>query len=130
MICTAHLNLGVLHPSFQAACLALGLLQDDGEWRQCLTDAIYMASASQMCTLFVTILRDCHPTQPEHLWEEFKANLCDDLQIMLGHRGIYNPTQEQIYDYGLFLLEKEFTQSTANNTLAQMYPSMPHSHHH
>jgi len=125
---SAHLDLGVTHPSFQAACLALGLLQDDGEWRQCLSDAVHMASASQMRTLFVTILRDCHPTQPERLWEEFKADLCDDLRIILGHHGMPNPTEEQIYDYGLFLLQTALAQSTTSNSLAQMHPSMPHSH--
>jgi hypothetical protein len=29
---------GVRHPSFLEACIACGLLEDDGEWRQCLSE--------------------------------------------------------------------------------------------
>ena len=53
---------GVIHPTFHAACLAHGLLEDDNEWRQCLQEAAHMASGHQLCNLFVTILRDCSPS--------------------------------------------------------------------
>jgi hypothetical protein len=58
-----HVN-GVLHPTFHAACLAHGLLEDDNEWRQCLQEAAHMASGYQLCNLFVTILRDCSSSDP------------------------------------------------------------------
>src|SRR5277367_5584026 len=53
---------GVVHPTFHAACLTRGLLEDDNEWRQCLQEAAYMASGHQLRNLFVTILRDCSPS--------------------------------------------------------------------
>ena len=35
---------GQLLPTFHAACLARGLLEDDSEWRQCLQETAHMAS--------------------------------------------------------------------------------------
>ena len=59
---------GVLYPTFYAACLAHGLLEDDNEWRQCLEEAAHMASGHQLRNLFVTILCDCTPSDPLALW--------------------------------------------------------------
>ena len=42
-------------PTFNAACLARGLLEDDNEWRLCLQEAAHMASGHQFRDLFVTI---------------------------------------------------------------------------
>ena len=42
-------------PTFHAACLARGLLEDDNEWRLCLQEAAHMASGYQLRDLFVTI---------------------------------------------------------------------------
>ena len=58
-------------PTFHQACLACGLLEDDNEWRQCLQEAAHMASDHQLRNLFVTILRDCSPSDPLALWLEF-----------------------------------------------------------
>jgi hypothetical protein len=33
-----HMPTTVVHPTFKVACLARGLLQDDGEWDQCLSE--------------------------------------------------------------------------------------------
>ena len=68
---------GVVHPTFQAACLAQGLLEDDNEWRKCLLEAANMASGHQLHNLFVTILRDCSPLDPLALWLEFRETICD-----------------------------------------------------
>lgn len=35
---------GVLSETFKGACIARGLLEDDGEWRQCLNEGIAMSS--------------------------------------------------------------------------------------
>ena len=74
---------GQLLPTFHAACLARGLLEDDSEWRQCLQEAAHMASGYQLCNLFVTLLRDCSPSDPLALWMEFRPNICDNLQHAL-----------------------------------------------
>jgi hypothetical protein len=51
-----HIFNGVEHPSFHAACLARGLLQNDDEWRQCLTEAAAMCTGDAFRCLFSVIL--------------------------------------------------------------------------
>src|SRR5882762_6866879 len=43
---------GVLHHTFKAACLARGLLEDDGEWKKCLEEAGNMQTGHQLHGLF------------------------------------------------------------------------------
>jgi len=50
---------GVLYPTFQQACLALGLLEDDGEWNCCLSDAAGIQTGHQLHYLFAMILEHC-----------------------------------------------------------------------
>lgn len=56
--------------------------------------------------LFATILFHCKPTSPEVLWMEFRSGICDDLRHRLMLMGFSNPSDEDIHDYGLFLLDK------------------------
>ena len=39
---------GVQYPTFQATCVAMGLLQDDGEWDQYLNEAGEMQTGLQL----------------------------------------------------------------------------------
>ncbi|CAG8532528.1 1533_t:CDS:2 [Acaulospora morrowiae] len=57
----------IAHPTFKDACLALGLLEDDKEWIQCLEKAAGMCSDFQLRLLFAVILIHCTPTQPQDL---------------------------------------------------------------
>ena len=83
------------------------LLEDENEWRQCLEEAAHMASGHQLRILFVTILCDCTPFDPLALWLQFKVHLCDDLQHALHSKNIIqNPTEEQVFDYGLHLINQ------------------------
>ncbi|ESR49566.1 hypothetical protein CICLE_v10033686mg [Citrus x clementina] len=50
---------GVTYPTFKAACYALGLLDDDKEWIDCLTEAAIWATENELRHLFVTILIHC-----------------------------------------------------------------------
>jgi hypothetical protein len=77
---------GILHPSFKAACLALGLLEDDGEWNRCLSDAGQIQTGYQLRNLFALILEHCSPAQPDILWQRHKASMCDDLEGVLRIR--------------------------------------------
>ena len=97
---------GQLHESFKEACRARGLLQDVREWLLCLQEAAHFAMGYQLHRLFVVILIHCSPVDPHRVWDATKHHLCDDLQHHLIHTlHIPQPTQEQVYDYGLYLID-------------------------
>src|ERR1700733_6483233 len=53
------------------------------------------------------ILTQCEPAEPNILWHTFRVNLCDDLerQIPRLFPHCQNPTQDDVFDYGLFLIQ-------------------------
>ncbi len=92
--------------TFKEACIAMGLLENDNEWRQCLQETAIMQSGAQLQSLFVTLLLFCQPAKLDELWEEFKENICDDLAHKLRQCDVPNPTDAQLYDFGLHLINK------------------------
>ncbi|XP_026402586.1 uncharacterized protein LOC113298127 [Papaver somniferum] len=96
------------HRTFKAACIALGILGDDREWFKCLEEEAVMKTGVQLRKLFKIILRDCNPTQPDVLWSKFGLITCDDLHFKIQVKyNIRNPTDEQVLDYGLYLLDNQ-----------------------
>src|SRR6267143_100262 len=113
---------GIVHSTFKAACLARGLLEDDGEWKTYLEDAGNMHTGYQLCCLFVTILLHCHPSLPHVLWDLYRVKICDDLLHILTVNGHQNPTDDDTFDYGLYLIQRTLAES--GKTLLH-YPDMP-----
>jgi hypothetical protein len=114
---------GTTYNTYREACIALGLLQDDNEWIQCLTEAAAMQVGSALRTLFATILLHCHPTSPGELWQRFRHQICDDLHHKL--QTIYPNqqfSQDEIYMYGLYLLDQILRRS--NREIGQ-FAGMP-----
>ena len=66
-----------------------------------------MQSGSQLRRLFATILTFCFPSNPRNLWNLFKHRICDDLErrLRITYR-IRSPSDDQVHDYGLFLIDK------------------------
>ncbi|KAF7334120.1 ATP-dependent DNA helicase [Mycena venus] len=102
---------GVRCDTYRQVCLARGILQDDGEWRRCLDEAAEMQTGTRLRHLFVTILLFCNPSEPRALWEEFRVYICDDLAHRLRRMGFEDPTDDDTFDYGLFLLQKLLSES-------------------
>ena len=64
-----------------------------------------MQTGHQLQSLFVMILLHCSPVDPHCLWVDTKHHLCDDLQYQLIHcLHMPDPTEDQVYDYGLYLI--------------------------
>lgn len=57
-----------VHQSFKAACYAMGILQDDKEWVNCINEAANWASGNQLHHLFATILFYCEMAGPKKFW--------------------------------------------------------------
>jgi len=114
---------GQLRPTFKDACIALGLLSDDHEWHRCLEEAGHMATGHQLRVLFVTILNDCSPSNPRNLWDTHKHNLCDDVRRTLQRTHIRDePSDEDVWDYGLFLINRLLSQFDKS---LKDWPDMP-----
>ncbi len=117
---------GHCYPTFWDACIACGLLENDEEWRRCLTEASTMQTGSCLRSLFASILMFGCPNELGQLWYQFRTFVCDDLRRRFQRQGIGNPSKDDIYDYGLFLLNQTLIQS--GKTLAD-FPSMPQLQH-
>ena len=99
---------GILHPTYQVACIARGIVESDEEWAACLTEASVVQTGRQLRKLFVIILTACGPSDPMKLWHDYCHHICDDLQYYMEHQP-WAPADLQdndIYDYGLYLVQQ------------------------
>ncbi|XP_056698529.1 uncharacterized protein [Spinacia oleracea] len=97
---------GIIHPTYKAACHALGLLDGDNEWHEGLVEAATWSTGPQMRELFVTMLLFCEVSDPKELWEKHWTELSDDIVYRQRQRlGIpdLSLTEEQIQNYTLIL---------------------------
>ena len=68
------------------------------------------------------LLLFCEPAKPELLWDHFQEDICSNLGHHLSCMGWTNTAQDEIYDYGLFLIDK--TLKTSGSSLTD-FQSMP-----
>jgi hypothetical protein len=110
---------GIHHPTFQATCGALGLLQDDQEWDACLREACIDHNAARLRKLFVILLLFCSPLRPEVLWERYRDKMSHDTWY---HRRGKGGTLDDAYNDSFLLLEGRL--AMANKSLRD-FPAMP-----
>ncbi|XP_049362072.1 uncharacterized protein LOC125826778 [Solanum verrucosum] len=99
---------GVDHKTYREACYALGLLDDDKEWNDCLSEASQWASGNELRHLFVTILMNCQVSDTRKLWENNYGILSEDIMHIQRKRLQFNDLQlntKQIEVYTLFEIE-------------------------
>ncbi|XP_071721366.1 ATP-dependent DNA helicase PIF1-like [Rutidosis leptorrhynchoides] len=75
-ICTVD---GRVRNTFKDACFAYGLLNDDQEWTEAISEARLWASGAQLRDLFVTMLLFCNVSSPLKLWELNWEALSEDI---------------------------------------------------
>ena len=98
---------GVRYPTYQAACIARGLAENDQEWFQCFDEAVLSTTGHGLRTLFLTGIRQQLIADPQVIWDRYKEHFCDDLARKLAHDPSISfplPLIDPHYDYGLFLL--------------------------
>ena len=64
---------GVERETFQDAARALGLLESDDQWYQCMEESAHSQSPIALRKLFCIIMVFCEPADPHHLWDTFKV---------------------------------------------------------
>jgi len=67
-----------VHPTFKATYLARGLLQDDAEWDQCLSETVGVQLPRSLQQLFASLLIYNNVTNPRRLWDKHKGALTED----------------------------------------------------
>jgi len=117
----------VLHPTFRAACLAAGLLEDDRHWMLCFEEAASWQTGTALRNLFVMSLLHGDVSDPPGLWNKFREHLCDDLPRRIQREFVSVPPDLQgpHLDYGLFLIQRYLIDS--GKTLADFaLPAVRH----
>ncbi len=73
-----HTPTTIVHPTFKSTCLARGLLQDDAEWDQCLSETAGVQLPRSLQQLFASLLIYNNITNPRRLWDKHKGALTED----------------------------------------------------
>jgi len=123
---------GMVYPTFKGACIALGLLEDDGEWVALFREGAQFMTGRALRHLFALALQYTTISNPLAIWETFWPSMCDDIpRILATGRVPVPPGAEEIEgridpDYGLYLLQQylqEFGKSLSEYGLPEPLPS-------
>ena len=71
---------GVVYSTYQDACFAMGLLDDDKQFIYSLRECSEVSSAASVRDLFVSLLECNSMVRPSHVFEETWLLLADDIQ--------------------------------------------------
>ena len=104
---------GVKHETYQAACEARGLLQDNKEWFAVLDDARAVeCRASKIRELYVYILLYNAPQNPTKLFDEFWKAMADDFKRELQRqqrRQYFEPPEATLRAVTLLELDERLS---------------------
>nr|GEV84294.1 reverse transcriptase domain-containing protein [Tanacetum cinerariifolium] len=71
----------VVYPTYKEACYAVGLLEDDKEYIECIKDAAHWVTAEHLHEVFVTLLSQKKLTMPLSVWLQTWHLLARDVQF-------------------------------------------------
>ena len=66
--------------TFKQVCEKLGLLQDDNEWVECLTESMSVQGSPELRRLYVSIVLWSAPSNPRALFDQFWEAMTDDFE--------------------------------------------------
>jgi hypothetical protein len=79
---------GIAYETYQEVCRVLGLLQDDLEWDEALTEGSFTKMSSSLRELFVTIVLFCQPANPRDLFNNHFIEWADDFISSASKNGV------------------------------------------
>ncbi|GFU82852.1 ATP-dependent DNA helicase [Trichonephila clavipes] len=95
----------IVQPLFQAACRALGLLEDDAHCNSTFEEASISESPTKFRELFAIILVFCQVVDPIKLWEKHRDSLSEDVKNKSKQSKEISIYILDIYNQCLILLE-------------------------
>jgi len=81
----------VVHQTFKAACIALHLLVDDGEWVAMFRDGQEFMTGLALCHLFAMALQHTTMSNPLQIGQQFGNQFCDHLSHLLATGRVVIP---------------------------------------
>ena len=69
---------GTLHPTFQDACVALHLVENDYVWIKTMEEAVQVKMPAALRDLFGSIVIHCHPNNIGGLYQQFENDMLED----------------------------------------------------
>ena len=92
-----------VHPSFQSACIALGLFADKDEAHFCMQEAVdTLRTPHQLRILFIHLLTNLCIDSPLQFWMEFQSKMSEDF-ILAAAGDTDQGCNEALKQLGLFL---------------------------
>lgn len=93
----------VVHPSFQSACIALGLFADKDEAHFCMQEAVdTLRTPHQLRILFIHLLTNSCIDTPLQFWNEFRPKISEDF-ILAATGDTERGCNETLKQLGLLL---------------------------
>ena len=119
---------GIHWKTFKRACIALPLLEDNGEWIAMFRDAQEFMTGSAFRHLFALALQHTTITNLLAIWGEFRESFCNDLAHVLVTGRVIVPVGGEgmgaglAHDYGVYHIQdflKEYGRSLVEFGLPQ-----------
>ncbi|CDF40383.1 ATP dependant DNA helcase [Chondrus crispus] len=113
--------------SFRQACLQLGLLPDDAEWKHAIRDS-FRSSFVPLSHLFATIMAHCQPSDPLSLWNDHLDMFLTDIRNRARRQPIRRPQLRDDHHATSYVLREvqEALQTVRSNwTLANFGLPLP-----
>ena len=79
---------GEVQETYKEVCRVLGLLQDDKEWDEALSEAAVTKMPTALRELFVMIILFCMPSNPKELFFKHFLDMAEDFEAKEMKRGI------------------------------------------
>ena len=115
---------GIIYSTFKEVYIALGLLQNDKEWDQCLKKAEQVQIGIQLHKLFTILLLFCEVTRPKILWNAHISTFSEDIlfQVRQNTGNITLELTEDIRNKALYHLQSILNKYGRN---LSEFPNMP-----
>ena len=89
---------GIQYPTYQMACIALGLFQDNTEIDKSIEEVFTATSGKTLRSLFTNILVFINPANPLEFWQQHHTKLSEDFTNLNSEQQAINLTLLEIQD--------------------------------